>query len=253
MRTIFACQSPAELQSLEPRWLLAAHVSFDDDAKLLHVIGDESNDQIEVSLQFPVDGPSAVRGMLVTVRDHRREIYSQFFLEGQLTTVDVAGEHGDDVISLSNSDSPVDTFISGDEGNDTISAFVSGRATPTQIHAGEGDDLVNLSASRDMVAGFFVLGDGGNDTINGSGRDDVLYGDNESVSPLSIPGNDVIHAGAGDDSVFGGDGNDQLFGDDGNDSLNGGDGADFVNGGAGDDMAVIDGSDKFVNVEKVVT
>jgi Ca2+-binding RTX toxin-like protein len=144
----------------------------------------------------------------------------------------------------------VNTFVSGDAGNDTIDAFISLRATPTRIHGGTGDDMVSLSTGTKALDGYVVLGEGGNDTINGSRYGDILYGDNESFSPVSIPGNDVIRAGGGNDALYGGDGDDALYGGDGDDALDGGGGSDFLDGGAGVDRAVIDSFDKFTNIER---
>jgi Ca2+-binding RTX toxin-like protein len=251
MRRFFSCQTLAHLQPLESRWLLAASVSLDTDGGLLHVIGDESNDQIEVSLQFGVDGPGPAVGMLVTVRDHGTEIYSQHFLEGQLAEVRVSGERGDDFIALSNHDSPVNTFVSADHGNDIVQAYVAERGTPSRIHAGEGNDLVTLLAGREALEGYVVLGEGGNDTIHGSQFGDTLFGDNESASPVSIPGDDVIRAGGGDDALHGGAGTDELYGEDGNDFLHGGEGSDIIDGGNGNDRADIDDADKVFNIESV--
>jgi Ca2+-binding RTX toxin-like protein len=253
MCTIFSCRSSAELQTLEARRLLAAHLAFDHDSGLLHVTGDESNDQIDVSLQVADVLGSPRPGILVTVRDHGNEVFNGFFFHGQLTEVSVEGGYGDDAISISNVNTLVNTLVSGDAGNDTIDAFVDGRPTPSRILGGEGDDLISLDAGPDAAGGYVVLGEGGNDTINGSPLDDVLYGENESVDALSIPGDDVVHGGGGNDALYGGPGDDRLFGEDGNDTLNGGEGSDMLNGGSGDDQAVVDQFDQVVNVEKVET
>jgi len=229
------CQPFCELQSLEARRLLAAHVSLDADNGVLNVVGDASNDQIEVHVQPRTDSLSIGREMMITVNDHGHQIYSEIFREGALSQIRVFGDYGDDSIMLTNDDGRVDTFISGDQGNDTIDAFISRSATPSRILAGEGDDLVNLSAGKQAQDGYVVLGEGGNDTINGSAMNDILYGDNESNGPASIPGDDVIRGGAGDDTIYAGDG------------------VDVVDGGAGNDVAFVDPFDKVVNVEKVVS
>jgi Ca2+-binding RTX toxin-like protein len=251
MRRFFADHSPAVVHVLEPRRLLAAQVSFDADVGVLHVVGDDANDRIDLLLQFGVDGPPPVLGMRVIVRDHGDEIYSGYFLEGQLSEVRVAGEFGDDVISVYNDNSPVSTFVSGDAGNDRIDAYIDGRAVPSRIHGGTGNDMVILDAGPKALDGYVVLGEGGNDTLSGSRLGDTLYGDNESVSPVSIPGDDVIRGGGGNDALFGGAGDDELFGGDGDDMLDGGEGGDVLDGGTGFDHAVVDAFDKFTNVERI--
>ncbi|MEG4628628.1 calcium-binding protein [Microcoleus sp. AR_TQ3_B6] len=67
----------------------------------------------------------------------------------------------------------------------------------------------------------------GNDTVDGSGANELILG-NE--------GEDFLRGFAGNDSVFGGKGRDLLSGADGNDFLSGGLEADFLFGEAGDDI-----------------
>lgn len=69
----------------------------------------------------------------------------------------------------------------------------------------------------------------GNDSIDGTGRDDDLD---------LLAGNDTVRAGGGDDSLFGGSGNDSMFGEAGDDTLEGGIGDDTLSGGDGTDTAV---------------
>lgn len=64
-----------------------------------------------------------------------------------------------------------------------------------------------------------LIGELGNDTINGSVTGDTLEGNF---------GNDKLYGNEGDDSLYGGAGNDQLFGGAGNDSIYGGSGNDYI-------------------------
>lgn len=64
--------------------------------------------------------------------------------------------------------------------------------------------------------------------INGTDRDDYLFGTNSA---------DTMYGHAGNDTLFGGGGNDRLHGGAGNDTLRGDTGADFLDGGAGEDFA----------------
>lgn len=102
----------------------------------------------------------------------------------------------------------------------------------TGSYAMSADDVGN----RDALAGVATIlaGSTGNNTLNGSTNNDLLFG------------------GAGADTLNGGDGNDLLVGGTGNDTINGGggndtilyrmgDGADTVSGGTGTDtLAVMD-------------
>jgi Ca2+-binding RTX toxin-like protein len=84
----------------------------------------------------------------------------------------------------------------------------------------------------------------GQNTLNGMGGNDMLYGDQNSDQVYGGTGNDVVSGGGGQDRVFGGSGNDnvqggsgndRVYGDAGRDTVSGGSGNDFVEGGSGDD------------------
>lgn len=67
----------------------------------------------------------------------------------------------------------------------------------------------------------------GNDSITGTGQDDVILAD---------AGDDIASGGLGNDAVQGGAGFDVLFGDVGADNLTGGTQSDFIYGGNGGDL-----------------
>ncbi len=86
------------------------------------------------------------------------------------------------------------------------------------IDAGLGDDLVDLTTLKFSLAGFSVLGGGGNDTLwGGQGADTLSGGD----------GSDVLLGGAGNDTLTGGAGSDVFLfaSNSGQDSI-----SDFVTG-----------------------
>jgi Ca2+-binding RTX toxin-like protein len=85
----------------------------------------------------------------------------------------------------------------------------------------ENFTLAQLAASDVRFAP--IVGTEGDDVLNGS------------------QGNDVIYGGAGDDLLNGAEGDDQLFGEDGSDVLNGGPGGDSFVPGSGNDT--VDGGD----------
>lgn len=70
-------------------------------------------------------------------------------------------------------------------------------------------------AASDSVV---MTGDGGADTIWGTGR------------------RSIAHAGGGNDTLLGGRGDEQLFGEDGDDRIHGREGANLLDGGAGNDI-----------------
>ena len=104
-----------------------------------------------------------------------------------LTTLEISGGDGDDVITAGSGD---DTLY-GEGGNDTL-------------NGGDGNDIVDAGSGADAINGG-----NGNDAIEGG------------------TGNDTIHGDAGDDTISwnAGDGSDMIQGDSGLDTLShGGDG-----------------------------
>jgi len=73
--------------------------------------------------------------------------------------------------------------------------------------------------------GNVVHAAGGNDTVNGGGEDDRIWGE---------AGNDLLQAGSGNDAVYGGTGHDRLETGHGSDSLRGGAGDDTLVSGLAD-------------------
>lgn len=84
----------------------------------------------------------------------------------------------------------------------------------------------------------------GNDPINGTEGDDILYGGRGTDRIYGKEGNDLLYGGIEDDEVRGNEGNDYLLGGFGSDDLYGGPGDDVVQGDAtGDKMSDSSGSD----------
>lgn len=145
----------------------------------------------------------------------------------------IQGGNGDDVIR---SGANADLMVGGD-GNDT--ADYSERSTPITVTldgtandgaAGEGDNVEDDFET--------ILGGTGNDNLTGT----VATIDPMTMLPvgggnliIGNGGNDVLNGLSGDDTLIGGAGNDNLNGGDGDDTLEGGLGNDALNGGAGDD------------------
>lgn len=85
---------------------------------------------------------------------------------------------------------------------------------------------------NDVLSSNTLLGSSGNDTVFGSGADDVIQGGD---------GNDSLDGAAGDDSITGGDGNDTIDGGDGDDTIAGQGGDDLITTGAGIDTVLWNG------------
>ncbi|HSI44705.1 MAG TPA: type I secretion C-terminal target domain-containing protein, partial [Methylophilus sp.] len=104
-----------------------------------------------------------------------------------------------------------DTATSGNLINiDLLSSSNASVITPTSNP--EGNNTVNGTSGNDIIYGF-----GGDDILNGNA------------------GNDILRGGAGKDTLNGGDGNDILIGGKGNDTLTGGAGVDVFKWDRGDD------------------
>jgi Ca2+-binding RTX toxin-like protein len=83
------------------------------------------------------------------------------------------------------------------------------------------------SVTYEDLYAYPLLGENGNDILNGGDRNDIIDGGS---------GNDILIGGAGNDILWGRDGDDILNGGDGDDILNGGRDYDILNGGAGNDI-----------------
>ena len=154
-------------------------------------------------------------------------------LEGEAGADVLSGGPGQDTASYRYSDSGVtvrlhngtargghaegDTFAGADtltvtDGDGTIRTLTV--PDIERLHGGDHDDV--------------LAGDVRDNTLNGGGGNDTLYGGPDG-------GDDALIGGAGDDRLFGGKGNDTLDGGDGHDALRGGPHADTLNGGTGND------------------
>jgi Ca2+-binding RTX toxin-like protein len=186
---------------------------------------------------------SPADGTLVRIFECEMLVYANDFYDESLRLVQVNGAQGDDEISISSYFNDVPTLASGDEGHDRISALVMGMGPGTMMLGGTGNDILTATSinARENGDGFIMFGEDGDDVLNGSERDDQIYGDLDDLRErVCIDGSDIIRGGGGDDALFGGGESDELYGDDGDDWLDGGAGADMLDGGAGNDTAIFD-------------
>ena len=144
---------------------------------------------------------------------------------GGLGADNLFGGDGNDIFIVENGDDSVDTYH-GDGGIDTVLG-------------GAGDDIIRLSR-MDASYGIEVIDGGlGNNSIAGTGGTDTL--DFSTIQLVNIAyidagsNNDTVIGTGYDDVIIGGTGSDTLYGGDGDDSLTGGAQSDTVNGGLGND------------------
>jgi Ca2+-binding RTX toxin-like protein len=114
--------------------------------------------------------------------------------------------------------------------------------TDGPLVAGPGVFLPNIVSGNladNTLAGTgrldLILGEDGNDRLSGGRGNDYLYGGSGVDSLFGGSGYDAISGSVGEDIIFGGVGNDAIHGDDDNDRLSGESGVDTLFGGAGSD------------------
>lgn len=110
----------------------------------------------------------------------------------------------------------------------TYGTFPESAASQIRIDLYKGNDSASVYTTVNLPA--IIYGGGGNDTLNGSKKDDILYGGN---------GNDNLNGNSGNDRLYGGDGEDTLKGGNGHDSLFGGFMVDTLTGNSGDDRFLV--------------
>lgn len=92
-----------------------------------------------------------------------------------------------------------------------------------------------------------IVGDAGNNTLNGTGRADVIEGGEGNDVVRGRGGSDILFGQEGDDRLLGNGRSDCLFGGGGNDTLKGGTGGDSLFGEAGDDSLTGGGGDDLLS------
>lgn len=167
----------------------------------------------------------------------------------------IYGGRGDDTLHASDSTD----LLKGAGGRDQLVITTDGDATlfDTTLELAQQTRLMGIetasfiggdSANRFDASAFTgpvtMLGNGGDDTLIGTDRNDVLSGgsgadllegrgDRDRLSGEA--GDDVLDGGVGNDRLHGGDDNDRLTGHTGDDTLEGGSGNDVLDGGGGND------------------
>ncbi|MGJ3245070.1 MAG: choice-of-anchor I family protein [Elainellaceae cyanobacterium] len=114
----------------------------------------------------------------------------------------------------------------GDEGNNSL----NGTRNSDFILGLGGDDSLNSNGGGD-----FLFGGDGDDTLNGSSDDDYIRGDAGDDTINGNGGEDTLIGGLGNDRINGGSQRDIIYGANGDDIINANGGDDLIYGGLGDD------------------
>ena len=118
-------------------------------------------------------------------------------------------------------------------------AFIWGSSGDDCIDGTRGNDLIFGGGGNDNIDGGrgndWLFGGSGNDSIRGGSGNDWLFGGSGDDKLDGGRGNDVLFGGSGNNTMYGGSGNDWLFGWNGNDVMDGGSGNDILFAGGGDD------------------
>jgi Ca2+-binding RTX toxin-like protein len=143
----------------------------------------------------------------------------------------IDGGDGEDVMSYQYDAGPVTVDLSLDVYQNTGGSGIDYLTRVEDLVGSAFNDTLSGTGSNNLLTGYDgadqVSGRGGNDTLYLGNGDDIGRGDR---------GDDYIIAGSGNDSADGGDGNDGILGDAGNDTATGGTGNDVLLGGDDDDL-----------------
>ena len=178
------------------------------------------------------------------------------------------GEQGNDTLQGNSGNDTLD----GGEGIDTVTETANANLTLTDTSlVGHGTDVLSEIELAELTGGagnnrinavgatminVTLDGAGGNDSLYGGAKDDVLITHDGNDRLDGRNGNDTLTSGSGDDTLYGGakddllithDGNDRLFGRNGNDTLTSGEGDDYLSGANHDDVLTGDMGDDTID------
>jgi serralysin len=114
--------------------------------------------------------------------------------------------------------------------------------TMTTIKGNDDNNTLNGTEKDECIFGYggfdTLRGRSGNDTLKGGEGEDSLYGGSGHDKLYGQTGADLLDGGGGHDTLYAGDGDDGINGADGRDVIYGGFGSDLMFGGAGADRFV---------------
>ncbi len=195
------------------------------------------------------------------------QLENQLFNRGTITAGGIVESTGAAVLGSSVNDTVVNagTLRGGvqlGDGNDRylgglglVTASVLGETGNDTLEGGALAESLNGGAGSDLIAGgggddFLQAGAGlatDRDVIDGGAGNDVVLGSIGLDLIDGGEGNDILSGGDNADTIDGGAGRDQLYGNSGADVLDGGEGNDLVQGDIGADVLAGGGGNDVIN------
>ncbi len=143
----------------------------------------------------------------------------------------IDGGAGDDIVFADAEDDVSVGNVQGGLGYDQLVMAEDAALSVSDLSA-IGFEFINAGNVADLLVGlddetgYYLAGNGGNDTLGAAGGNDVLSGGEGDDSLSGASGADLLSGGTGNDLLDAGDGSDTLAGGAGNDTLLGGEGND---------------------------
>ncbi len=229
-----------EYDSLEPRNMLAATISYDPLTYTVTVQGTAAGDIVHVNelgnnVEIVVTGGPTQQFFtedldLIAFSGGlgNDEFYNYSFVNSNLL-----GHAGDDILLGGGAED----YIHGGPGADTL----TGSFGNDSIYGHDGDDVIDGGDGEDTI-----YGGNGNDSLTGGIGDDFLAGDWGDDTVYAGEGDDYVLGFTGQDQLFGGPGADRLYGQFNDDYMEGNDGDDTVRGGPGVDQLYGNAGDDYM-------
>ena len=171
------------------------------------------------------------------------------FIDGGEGDDDLSGGDGSDTLTGGSGFDVIDggegadvAFFSGLQGDYTFASSEDGlTVTVTDRSTGDADTVTNVETLSFDDGDIGVSHDGTGLVLTGLSTDSIEVVGSVGVTVLGEAGDDTLDGGLGSDTLDGGEGNDTLLGQDGSDMLTGGTGSDVIDGGEGADVAFFSG------------
>ncbi|MCX4375867.1 MAG: hypothetical protein OSJ61_06810 [Lachnospiraceae bacterium] len=143
-------------------------------------------------------------------------------------TIEIYGYSANQIKAYRTNWNDITVTFEGSEDKIVIEGFFTSESNRNFYLTFNGGSKIHVTASNSPLR-----------TIYGTDNSDyILAMDDKGVTIIGESGNDSLNGGNGADRLYGGAGDDSLYGNGGNDILDGGKGNDYLCGGAGNDTYI---------------